>query len=76
MKKTLLLLALLPATLMATMPGSSVETSAVTYKVDAAKSKVEWYAEKVTGKHNGVVTIKSGEVNNDHGKLSAHLPLI
>ncbi|MBK7969316.1 MAG: YceI family protein [Bacteroidetes bacterium] len=69
MKKTLLLLALLPATLMATMPGLPSK-HAVTYKVDAAKSKVEWYAEKVTGKHNGVVTIKSGEVNNDHGKLS------
>ncbi|OQA09750.1 MAG: hypothetical protein BWY67_01271 [Bacteroidetes bacterium ADurb.Bin397] len=69
MKKVLLMLALLPATLMATMPGQPSK-HAVTYKVDAAKSKVEWYAEKVTGKHNGIVTIKSGEVNNDHGKLS------
>ena len=68
MKKVLLMLALLPATVMATMPGQPSK-HAVTYKVDAAKSKVEWYAEKVTGKHNGVVTIKSGEVNNDHGKF-------
>lgn len=31
-------------------------------KVDAKKSKMEWFAEKVTGKHNGTIDIASGEV--------------
>jgi polyisoprenoid-binding protein YceI len=35
------------------------------FKVDAAASSVEWYAAKVTGKHNGVVAIKSGDLVSD-----------
>lgn len=69
MKKTILFLAMIPATVMANMPDFPPVHSD-NYKVDASKSKVEWYAEKVTGKHNGTVAIKSGEVSNDHGKLT------
>ncbi len=41
-----------------------------TYSVNAENSKVEWFAEKVTGKHNGEVQVKSGKIANNHGKLT------
>lgn len=41
------------------------------YKVNAAESTVEWYAEKVTGKHNGTVALKSGEFNLTGEKLTS-----
>ena len=42
-----------------------VAQKTLTVKPDA--SKVEWFAEKVTGAHNGLVSLKSGtiEVNNE-----------
>ena len=40
------------------------------YKVDTKLSSLEWYAEKVTGKHNGIITLSSGTISNDHGNLS------
>ena len=40
------------------------------FKVDSKKSKVEWVAEKVTGGHNGYVSVKSGSVLMDHGKIA------
>ena len=46
-------------------------TEAVTYKIDPASSNVEWHAKKVTGQHNGIVTVKSGELNAQGGKLVA-----
>lgn len=39
------------------------------YKVDLQKSKVKWLATKVTGKHNGVISIKSGELTLKNGKI-------
>jgi polyisoprenoid-binding protein YceI len=57
----------------------SISTSAVvasdpthtdTYSVNTDNSKVEWFAEKVTGKHNGEVNVKSGKIQNNHGKLT------
>lgn len=55
--------------------GEAVKTdatgeSAINYKVTPA-SNVEWLAKKVTGQHNGVVTIKSGELKAEAGKLVA-----
>ena len=35
---------------------------AQTYKVDAEKSTLSWLAKKVTGQHNGIVKVKSGEL--------------
>lgn len=32
-----------------------------TLKISPAKSKIEWFAEKVTGKHNGTINLTSGE---------------
>lgn len=40
------------------------------YKVDINKSSLEWYAEKVTGKHNGTIKLSGGEVKNDHGRFT------
>lgn len=40
------------------------------YKVDPSKSKLEWVAKKVTGGHNGFVSVKSGSVLMDHGKIA------
>jgi polyisoprenoid-binding protein YceI len=34
----------------------------VTFKVDAAKSKIEWTGKKVTGQHTGTIKLASGEV--------------
>jgi polyisoprenoid-binding protein YceI len=41
----------------------------VVYKVDSATSTVKWTASKVTGKHFGKVTIKSGALEMNKTKL-------
>lgn len=38
------------------------------YKLDATASKVEWFAEKVTGKHNGTVNLSNGMLTDTHGE--------
>lgn len=45
------------------------DTKAV-YKASATESKVEWVAKKVTGQHNGVVTLKEGAFEYDKGQLT------
>ena len=44
-------------------------TKPVTYTVDAAKSTITWVGKKVTGSHNGTVTLKSGTLIFDGKKL-------
>ncbi|MCX6267532.1 MAG: YceI family protein [Bacteroidetes bacterium] len=39
------------------------------YKVDAAKSTVNWKAEKITGFHEGTISIKSGSLKIDKNQL-------
>jgi polyisoprenoid-binding protein YceI len=39
-------------------------------KINAAKSKISWVGEKVTGKHEGTIGIKDGVLNFKAGKLS------
>ncbi len=43
----------------------------ISLKVNTADSKVEWFASKVTGKHNGTVGVKSGTLDFDGEKLKA-----
>lgn len=43
--------------------------SAQSFKVNSNESKLEWFAEKVTGKHNGTVDIKEGEFNVKNNQL-------
>jgi polyisoprenoid-binding protein YceI len=45
------------------------------YIVDTSKSTLEWYAEKVTGKHNGTIKLSGGEISNNHGKLSGFVEM-
>lgn len=68
MKKPLLLLLIIPAIAAVALP-SKVLFHVDTYKVDTKLSKIEWFAEKVTGKHTGTIIISSGDVNNNHGQL-------
>ena len=42
----------------------------VSYKVDASSSQVEWVAKKVTGQHNGVVTLQEGSLEYTDGSLT------
>ena len=42
------------------------------YKADTKLSSVEWFAEKVGGKHNGTILLSSGEIKSDKGKLSGN----
>lgn len=41
-----------------------------TKQINTSKSKIEWKAYKVTGSHNGTVTVKSGYLNFDDNQLS------
>lgn len=41
------------------------------FNADTKLSSLEWFAEKVTGKHNGVLVLSAGTITNDHGNLSA-----
>ncbi len=41
-----------------------------TYKLDVASSTAEWKAYKVTGQHNGTVTLKSGSLTVNDGNLT------
>jgi polyisoprenoid-binding protein YceI len=46
---------------------------AATYKVDVAASKIGWSGSKVVGvgAHNGTISLTSGEVNVENGKITA-----
>lgn len=66
MKKNLLLLLAIP---IATVGAFASLKHVDVFKVDTQKSSVEWYAEKVTGKHNGTIKLVSGELANNHGKF-------
>lgn len=46
-----------------------------TYKIDTNQSTLEWYAEKVGGKHNGTIKISGGEVQNNHGNLTGSVEI-
>ena len=48
----------------------SGEGNQVSYTIDPKASTVEWYAEKVTGKHNGVVDLKEGNFTFEDGKFT------
>ncbi len=61
--KKLLLLPLLAILVMAA-------NVADTYNVDVNSSTIAWTGYKVTGKHTGVVKVKSGNLNWDGGKLT------
>ena len=47
--------------------GPILKLEKLTIKPEA--SNIEWYAEKVTGKHNGLVNLKSGSIELANGQL-------
>jgi polyisoprenoid-binding protein YceI len=50
---------------------ATATAEAKNYTIDPQSSSVEWFAEKVTGKHNGTVAIKSGELKVENEAISA-----
>ena len=44
--------------------------AAETYQLDLQQSQIEWVGKKVTGQHNGVVSLKSGQVTLDGKKIT------
>lgn len=65
MKKLIILSA--AVILIAIISGFTFHTDV--YKVNVEKSVLEWYAEKVGGKHNGIIKLSKGEISNNHGSL-------
>ncbi|MEX2590589.1 MAG: YceI family protein [Chitinophagales bacterium] len=45
------------------------------FKVDTKASTLEWIGKKVTGKHNGTIQVKSGNVSLTKGKLSGNFTI-
>lgn len=43
------------------------------YKVDTKISTLEWFAEKLTGKHNGTIDFLGGEIKNNHGQYTGNV---
>ncbi|MES2591921.1 MAG: YceI family protein [Bacteroidota bacterium] len=41
-----------------------------TYTVDSKLTSAEWLAKKVTGQHNGKISVTKGTVINDHGTIT------
>lgn len=50
------------------LPG--LANAAETYQLDVQQSQIEWVGKKVTGQHNGVVSLKSGQVTLDGQKIT------
>ena len=46
------------------------QSSSSVLSVDTSKSKVEWIARKITGKHNGFISITSGSLEMDGKTLT------
>ena len=67
MKKTIILSGILVAFTFAAFSGKILHVD--TYNVDTKKSSLEWYAEKLTGKHTGTILLSGGDIKNDHGNF-------
>lgn len=50
---------------------ATISVSAQDYTVDVNKSQVKWLGTKVTGKHNGTISVKSGEMSLKNDKISS-----
>lgn len=70
MKKALFLYLLTPVLLFTAAVAGEKPKHVDTYKVDTQSSKLEWFAEKVTGKHHGTIALTSGAIHNSHGQMT------
>ena len=68
MKKVILFSATLVALTLMAFTGKKLHVD--TFKVDTKLSSLEWFAEKVNGKHNGTIMLSGGEIKNDHGNFT------
>jgi polyisoprenoid-binding protein YceI len=50
---------------------ATISVFAQDYTVDVNKSQVRWLGTKVTGKHNGTISVKSGEMSLKNDKISS-----
>jgi len=66
MKKFTLVAFLLVAFIAGTFANGNGKSS---HSVDASKSEVKWVGEKVTGKHEGGISVKEGSLELKNGKL-------
>ncbi len=66
MKKTFSLLTLFVAMGVAVLANNNG-----TYRIDTQNSTIEWFAEKVTGKHNGTINIQDGHLIVENGTVSS-----
>lgn len=68
MKKLFFLVAVITAFTLESFTFKNLHTDV--YKVDTKVSSLEWFAEKVTGKHNGTIKLSGGQISNDHGNFT------
>jgi polyisoprenoid-binding protein YceI len=73
MKKLLLPFAVIVAFTLMSFVGNNLHVES--YKVDTKLSSLEWYAEKVSGKHNGTIMFSNGEINNEHGNYTGNFEI-
>ena len=83
MKKIILCLVVLTTLSLTSCKNDKVETTepvedaaiaaetAITYKVDASKSTIEWVGSKPAGKHNGTIVLSNGELSLNNGKVES-----
>lgn len=46
-----------------------------TYNIDPKQNSLEWFAQKVSGKHNGTIMVKGGQVQNNHGNITGFVEI-
>lgn len=73
MKKLSLIVSITFVALAIIASGGKLHTD--TYKVDPKQSSLEWFAKKVSGKHNGTIMLKGGEVKNNHGAITGFVEI-
>lgn len=67
--KQILIMALFVASAFSSQATDPVKTVGEMYKADPAASEITWVGYKVTGKHNGVISLKDGGLEFDGDKL-------
>jgi len=70
MKSLSLLLALVCSSIIFAF--TEIKPHSEVYKLNTDSSSLEWYAEKVTGKHNGTIKFSSGAFTNTHGSYTGN----
>lgn len=73
MKRSVILLTAISAVVLMSFVNMNLHTDK--YRVDPARSNLEWQAEKLSGKHNGTIKVSNGEIRDDHGKLTGKIEM-